>query len=282
MLPHPHTGGWASKKVANIPVVYLAVAGAFLLVLLAYHSHRAKKAAVSVANTTGAPPDTAASSTLGTDLGTPPAIVGTVSSDPNGQLAVTNTNINPAINTNDQWLHQAATYLITQGNNPGDVQLALQTYMNGQDLSYEQGKLRDAAVAQYGLPPASFDSGITAPKTVPTPLVTNPTEQAIEDAFKQYLGREPSRSDILFQENSGATIAQIRANIARSPEAVKHQGGPSNVNNDRRAAIESYYVTYLHRQPSASDILFYDNTPLSLPQIETAIANSPEARSIKA
>ena len=187
--PNEHHGipgatGWTKKKIGPVPLVYIVAAATIMLVLLAYQSYKHKKANPTTpasTNTTGVPAGTAAP-TGGLDLGTPPAIVGTVSSNPMGQNTPTPTTGNSSISTNDQWKSAAVSYLIQQGATAGDAQLAIQDYFNGGSLSYAEGQMRDAAVKQFGVPPASFDIGPTAPKGAPpVPAPSNPyaTDQSI-------------------------------------------------------------------------------------------------------
>lgn len=60
----------------------------------------------------------------------------------------------PVVETNETWLRKAVKYLVDEENtNPGVAQTAMALYVEGENLSFEQGQLRDKAVRKLGLPP---------------------------------------------------------------------------------------------------------------------------------
>lgn len=159
----PHSHGFTSKRVGGVPVIYIAGG---VVAVLAVYAWRAKSAPAAPAetdtttDTTGAPTD-------GTLYPSPPD--GTVSTPVTGQ-ETTPTTGNTAITDNGAWLQAAETYLIGKGYGAGTAQLALQTYLDGSDMTYDQGVMRDAAIAQFGLPPDGATIGATGAKP-PTPAV---------------------------------------------------------------------------------------------------------------
>ena len=137
-------GSLSRKKVLGIPALYLA--GGFVVVL-AIIAWRAK---TTKAVDTAATATTTPVATLGGDL-YPTMPQGTVIVAPaaTGGLAGTNSSIT----TNDDWVKAGTAYLITQGYSAGDAQFMLQTYLDGAQLSIDQGKARDIVITQIGLPP---------------------------------------------------------------------------------------------------------------------------------
>lgn len=79
--------------------------------------------------------------------------------------------------TNEAWMRRAFSALVAKGNNPGEVQLALQAYLSGAHLSYAQSVMRDNALKACGMPPDSFEAGTSdgKPKPTPTSPVPKPT-----------------------------------------------------------------------------------------------------------
>ena len=185
------------RKVGGVPVLYIAAAIAVILVTLAWQTLRHKRAATN--NTTGAPADSTANDGAYSDVPMVPALTyGSVTPFP-AQGPTVDTGTNAAIKTNDQWFKAAEQYLIGQGYNAGDAQVALQHYLQGADLSYDQGVMRDAAVKEYGLPPTITDTGITAPKV--TPEATAATVDAQREAltrrvFTEIIGRPATAVDV--------------------------------------------------------------------------------------
>lgn len=145
----------AQKKVLGIPVLYL---GAGFVTILAIIAWRLKPAADT--NTPGTNP---ADSTAGADGEgqTTGQLAGTTSPydgyDTNGTVVVApqpSTSTPGAQPTNENWLGQAVPYVAAQLHlSSGDVQAGLSKYLNGDDLTYDQGRMRDAAIDKFGLPP---------------------------------------------------------------------------------------------------------------------------------
>lgn len=167
------------KKVGGIPVLYIA---GIIVLILAVYAYRMKKSQAPV--DTGASTGTDAS----TDTGTLPdnlTSTGGFVANPTPTPAPDTTG-NSAITDNDTWLRKSVEYLISTGTSAGDAQLALQTWLNGDQLSYEQGVLRDKAVRQFGMPPETFQTGGTTkqgdpPAKVQGPLPRNHIVQGAND-----------------------------------------------------------------------------------------------------
>jgi hypothetical protein len=162
-----------TRKVAGVPVIYIA--GLFVAIL-AVVAWKMKPAAEPAAEGDG--PDTTADAG-GVDpaaadyssLATPGTV--TVS----GGSAGTTTTELP--DDNDRWMRRAIEWIAGQGLATADVAtIALQKYLSGDQLSMTEGKIRDAAIAHFGLPPEIPQSGGTEPTPTPgpTPVPTpNPT-----------------------------------------------------------------------------------------------------------
>lgn len=139
------------KKVAGVPVVYLGLAAAVGLALVAWKM----KATNTPADTTAPAGDTTAEPDY-SGLATTGTVV----------VAPQQTTVSAATaETNESWMKAAVDYLVNDAKvaTVGDAQLAISLYLEGQDLTYEQGKLRDMAVAKLKLPPESLPRvGVTA------------------------------------------------------------------------------------------------------------------------
>jgi hypothetical protein len=137
----------AKKKVAGVPVLYLAGGFVIILAIVAYKLKPSSGAVTADPNAVdGANPS-------GSDTNTPDysglATGGTVVVAP--QPTVTDT---ATAETNETWGRSAVTYLINDLHvPPGDAQTAINLYLSGADLSFDQGGWRDAAVKKLGPPP---------------------------------------------------------------------------------------------------------------------------------
>jgi hypothetical protein len=244
--------GVAKKKVLGVPVLYLLGGGVVVLALYAYKTKAVVPADTAV--TSAATADTAASELY------PPDTVGTVIVSPaTGSTAGSNTSIT----TNDEWLKAGVAYLGTLGISPGTAQVALNTYLEGAQLSYLQGEYRDQVITQIGMPPTLSTPGGTDAKLNPQALQT-----AIQEAYRTYLYRDALPSEITTWVNSGKSANTIISEIQGSPDAV------------RNYSINSYYVKYVLRPAKAIEIQNW--IPVAnakgLPEVEKGIANSNEAK----
>lgn len=70
---------------------------------------------------------------------------------------------------NNAWVAKAVMGMAGKGKNPGEVQQALQAYIEGEHLTYAQSVIRDQALKDYGYPPDSFRAGTSDAKPVPKP-----------------------------------------------------------------------------------------------------------------
>lgn len=72
--------------------------------------------------------------------------------------------VNPTFSTdtNDKWARRAIEWLSANGSSPGVAHAAIYAFINGDQLSYDQGALRDKAVSQFGWPPEEVLPGGTS------------------------------------------------------------------------------------------------------------------------
>lgn len=156
--------GLLSKKYFGVPLVYFA--GLFVAVLLIV-AWKLKNA--DTPTTDGDTPPTDASGT--TDILAPTDGTGGdgnydgfVANPPPAYTQVAqDTAATTTVDTNQAWLSRATTWAITQNlGGAGTVQSALDSYLNGSQLSYAQGQIRDAVIKQFGLPPEPPTPGGTS------------------------------------------------------------------------------------------------------------------------
>lgn len=143
------------KKVLGIPVLYLGAGFAIILAVIAW---RMKPAADTTTDGTNPADGTAGADGNGQTTG---QLAGTADPyggfDTGGTVVVqpTPAEATPGAQpTNETWLNQAIPYVAsTLKISSGTVQVGLNKYLNGSDLSYDEGRMRDAAIDKFGPPP---------------------------------------------------------------------------------------------------------------------------------
>jgi peptidoglycan hydrolase-like protein with peptidoglycan-binding domain len=248
---HKEGSSFLKRKVLGVPMVALLGVG---VAGLAFYAWKSKSNAA--ANTTAATAVTGTpavdTSTLTTfDANGNPVAGGLY--DQNGNLLPAiplgtvvvapqppPTSTNSSITTNDEWLSAGVAYLITQDKGPGDAQVALQSYLNGDTLTYIQGGLRDSVIRQLGLPPNPPTAGLTQPPVIPpkTPVVAPPVTPVpkpvpIAPRFTKYFRK--TNGDVYGVTASGQTLhltpAQWQAIVAANggkPPAIYNEPEPGN------------------------------------------------------
>lgn len=156
--------GILSKKVFGIPVLYIAIV---LVAGLALYAWRTK--AIPEPSEEELADEEYVESEVAAGNLTPISPTGTVYAQ-SPQAVVENT---PYFG-NNEWLQRAAADQISKGANPGEVMNALQAFLEGEDLTYQQGLIRDKALKDVGLPPESFRAGASAPKPQPVKPKSSP------------------------------------------------------------------------------------------------------------
>lgn len=134
----------ARRKFIGVPLIYWALAA---VTILAYVAWKLKPVSSGpdevdtgdVGSETGAAGDLSALNTTGTVVVQP----------------TTQPVAEAEEETNEKWLRAAVNYLVSDAKvaTVGEAQLALATYLDGGDLDFNQGSLRDKAVLKLGLPP---------------------------------------------------------------------------------------------------------------------------------
>lgn len=147
-----------SKKVAGIPVLYIA--GGVAVLGLVY----AVRMKSTVPSTDGGTGDE------GTEEEKDGSLTTSGSADYSGLNGTGTVVVQPqqpptedkVEETNETWGKAAIDYLIESNlASPGAAELAITTYLAGGNLSYEQGLLRDAAIRKLKSPPQSITVGTT-------------------------------------------------------------------------------------------------------------------------
>ena len=189
-----------AKKVLGVPVLYLMLLGAVVLMFFAWRMKSPQDDIAAGDDATDNPLDDPSKATDAdySSLAT------------NGTVTVTqgSTSTTEAITvqTNERWLSQGVNYLIAQGlAGGGQAQVALQKYLNGEQLSYSEGQLRDAVIKQYGLPPESISAGGTssdvAKRQGNPPTVHTVKSVGSDDTYNRLAG--------LYYGNSGPDYANL-------------------------------------------------------------------------
>lgn len=138
-----------NKKVVGVPVLYLAGAFVAILAVVAWRMKPAPEAAVT-------DPDA-------DDTALDPALDDYAGLATNGTVTVvqggTSAEEESKKETNDDWERAAVAFLISEKlATAGEAQTAINKYLEGADLSYDEGRLRDAAVTKLGIPPEKMST----------------------------------------------------------------------------------------------------------------------------
>lgn len=178
----------ASKRVAGIPVLYLGVAAVIVLGVYAWQMKAAPTVEETVEeNTPQEGDDTSA-----------PDYAGLV---PSGTVTVVQpapTETEVVKQTNDDWLRAAVSYLMSEKKvTAGEAQAAITNYLEGNDMTFEQGALRDAAITKLGLPPERVSS---------LGNVGTKSEAPAQRQFSAFPGRHTVKGG---NDNSAAKIATL-------------------------------------------------------------------------
>lgn len=182
----------ARKKVAGIPVIYLAGAFVVILAIVAYRMQN-KAPVVDKAGTADAAGTGVDGSGNAVDEGAAYAGLasnGTVTVAP--QATPTETAVEQ---TNDMWLRSAAKDVAdAKIATAADAQAALSKYLTGDNLSFDEGKIRDYAVQKDGLPPEPLQQ-IGTVSTAPA-----------QKQFTNFPGTHTVKGD---NDNTPAKLAQL-------------------------------------------------------------------------
>lgn len=184
----------ASKKLYGIPVLYIAALMVAILAVVAFKMKPSKELDEETVDTEEAEDLVPTAEDIATaDYGFA-ATRGTVTVSG----ASLGTETSTVLDTNELWVRRAAEWLATQGFTATAAHEGLTRYVEGQELSYEQGGMRDKAVAQFGLPPETVSPGTTkdAPgKRVGTPPVTHTVKGSNDNTYTKLASLYYSRTD---------------------------------------------------------------------------------------
>ena len=139
------------RKIAGIPVIYLAGAIVGVLAIIAFRM-RNTNAETPMANDVPMETDqNTEADTFDTNYDASYAAFQTKGSIT--AAAPETATQEPVVETNESWLAKAVQWNIKKGVTAGTAQNALQTYLSGSDLTVEQSTIRDNTIAEFGLPP---------------------------------------------------------------------------------------------------------------------------------
>ncbi len=194
-----------SKKIAGIPVLYLALGAVIVFAVWAWQmkSSTGEEATGDEGTTGENVPESDADSPAADYSGL--ATTGTVVVQQPGPVEEESVK-----QTNDDWLRAAVSYLIAEKKvTPGDAQIAITNYLEGNDMTYEQGALKDAAISKLGLPPERISTlGNVATKADP------PAQRQ----FNAFPGKHTVKGS---NDNTAAKIAQLYYGNSGSPYVLK-------------------------------------------------------------
>ncbi len=177
------------KKVVGVPVLYLLAAGAVILGIVAWKMKPAPEEKVTE-DPNAAGGDTDPLTGAGSDY-SGLATQGTVTVVQQG----TQTEQESEKQTNDDWERAAVAFLIEDKKvTATDAQNAISKYLEGADLTFEEGSLKNAAIAKLGLPPERLSS------------VGSVGTQPAQKQFSLFPGKHTVKNT---NDNTAAKLAQL-------------------------------------------------------------------------
>lgn len=134
----------ARKKVAGIPVLYLAGAFVTILAIVAYKMKPTSGEDLGSEDGGDQGDPTNGAADYSGQIGSGTVIVAPSTPDP----------VEADKPTNEEWGRSAVDYLVESNlATPSVAEAAIHKYLEGADLTFEQGKLKDAAILKLKLPP---------------------------------------------------------------------------------------------------------------------------------
>lgn len=214
------TGSIWRRKVAGIPLIYLAGGIVAILTIFAFRTMRTPDApdeSVEVPTETDQNPD----ADFGTKYDQSAAdYTGFVAKGSITAAPAEKADADPVVETNETWLAKAVQWNIGKGISAGLAQSALQTYLAGSDLTVEQGQIRDNTIKEFGLPPEppfrtnatpSPSQQIVARRQGPTPrthVVTNTADNTYAKLAALYYPTSDNTSvSLLRNANRGRLVS---------------------------------------------------------------------------
>lgn len=194
------------RKVAGIPVLYLALAAVILFAAYAWKTGTIAGPGDDVAADADSTGDEAGGDATGNSQPT-------FTANPSSPVVTPDESITDpvVVDDNDKWRKRSVAWLIAGGYaTAGNADNAISKYLNGETLSYDEGKLRDAAIKQYGLPPEPPAGAPTAAKPATRQFTHFPGVHTIQGASDNsyteltqlYYGRTDSEAVDLLQSKN--------------------------------------------------------------------------------
>lgn len=147
------------KKVAGVPVIYLAGAFVVILAIVAWKMKPSTPAPEASPSDGGVDPNTP----LGDNTAADYSLLATHGTVTTATAAPT---ADPAVQqTNDDWYRAAVDYLVTSNQaSPSQAESAMSKYLHGDNLTFEEGTLKDKAILKLKLPPEPLATiGVISP-----------------------------------------------------------------------------------------------------------------------
>jgi hypothetical protein len=201
----PGKSPFLSRKILGVQVLYWLAIGVLLLAYLAY---RMRNASEDLPEAAEQEPDELAPENADESAGLYDGFAAQPTPTYSPGIGSTTT-----VETNDSWAKKAAEFVGASGlASYGNAQLVIQKYLNGDQLTFEEGKIRDLAIKQFGLPPEPITAGGTGPEA-PRRQGTPPTYHTVKgsqdndysELIRLYWGEPTSVSRVQFKA-ANATI----------------------------------------------------------------------------
>jgi hypothetical protein len=179
-----------SKKVAGIPVLYLAGAAVIVLAIVAWRMKPSADFSDAEGDVQGSPEGGSGVPTEGDDPYAGLETNGTVTVVQQPPAAA-----EPVQKTNEDWAKEGAEWAVTGAAQAAGIhttgaaaRAALNHFLYGEDLSYEEGQIVNAVIREKGQPP----EGVGAIGKIPTSAPTAPSAPA-QKQFTNYPGTHTVR-----------------------------------------------------------------------------------------
>ena len=158
---NPPTGkSFWRRRVAGIPVIYLAAGIVAILAIVAFRMRNTNADTTMAEDVPMEADQNSEADQFDTAYDASYAQFSTKGSIT--AVPAESANQDSVVETNETWLSKAVAWNIQKGVSAGTAQNALQAYLSGADLTATQGVIRDNTVKEFGLPPDP-------------PSMTNPT-----------------------------------------------------------------------------------------------------------
>lgn len=239
----------AHKKVAGIPVLYLAGGGAVILAVVAY---RLKPSATT---------DTQGAADAGTDTQAADEAVQAAADGDYSALATQGTVTvvqsqsatevdNVKYHNNGEWVKAGGEWLVANKGATGTAaSAALSKGIDGAALTYDEGQLLNALIAEGGQPPDGFSSG-TSTIATDKPAQRQFTNFPGTHTVKGYNDNTPSELSYLYYGKGDSKYLDLirAANPSHPPNATWQIGEKVAIPAFREPA---YYTTTVANQTMA-------------------------------